>query len=242
MKRVFWFAMMAPIALAVNAQDYFNRRQVLNAEFNFGLTQPDTSSDIFNLLEETTTLNSDDLDGGSFNFKLQYQMNNFLSLGGMVATYSEDTTVVDNFYEDEDGFPIAQDIDFETTFIGFSVIWTPFGAGETFGTRGWAPKRFVPYLCFGLGFKSWEFLNAGDFVDDSDPNNAIIYSDEFFDDGTVAAARFGGGFRINLTKKIDINCLYEHDYAEDNLGGGFDGFGDLDLSSKSAYLGVILRL
>ena len=234
------FMIVSPWALS--QKDYFSHPNVVHFELDFGKLEPDTGNRYFDFLEDTTTFDSDDLEGQAFQFRVLYQLNNRLAIGGSVLHFDEDITSEDNFYVDTSGAAILQRNVFETTWTGLSLVWTPFGAGETFGTRGWAPRRFVPYLSAGVGIKSWELRATGEFVDDSDPNDPIIFQDVFSDEGDVFSGRLGCGLRINVHRNIDINFAFESDYAEDDLDGSFIDFGDINLDSKSAFVGIIFRL
>jgi len=230
------------IPFAQAQKGYFDRSNVVHFEFDFGHSRPETDGDYFDFLENTTTFDRDDLDGQAFKFRVLYQLDNKIAVGGSIVHYDESITVEDNFYVDVNNLPILQTNTLETTWVGASFVWTPFGAGETFGSRGWAPRRFVPYLSAGVGIKEWELRSVGEFVDDADPTDPIIFNDRFEDDGQVFSARFGCGIRFNLHKNLDLNLFAETDYAEDDLEGSFVGFGDLELSSKSGYIGIIFRL
>lgn len=232
--------LLAPVAYS--QKDYFNRTNVVHFEFDFGQAKPDTDSQYFDFLENKTTFDADDLDGDTFKFRVLYQLDNRVAIGGSIVHYDESVTSEDRFFVDTNGLPILQTNALETLWGGVSVVWTPFGAGETFGSRGWAPRRFVPYLSAGIGVKDWELRSTGEFVDDSDPNDPIIFADRFVDEGQVFSARVGCGFRFKLHKNLDLNFALESDFAEDDLEGSFSSFGDLDLNSKSGFIGIIFRM
>lgn len=232
---------MFPLA-AFSQRDYFNRPNVVHFEFDFGQLEPETGSQYFDFLEETTTFDRDDLDGLTFQFRALYQLDNRIAIGGGFAQYDESLSSEDRLYVDQTHAPIIQTNTLETTWGGVFVVWTPFGAGEKFGSRGWAPRRFVPYLSTGVGIKDWELRATGEFVDNSDPSDPLIFEDRFVDDGNVFSVRLGLGFRVNLHKNLDLNFAFETDFAEDDLDESFTDFGDLDLGSKSAFIGIIFRL
>ena len=234
--------LLFPASALAQKNDYFDRTNLVYLEFNFGSNDPDDNSDIYDFLENESTFDRDDLDGFAFDFKVYYQLNNRISLGGAVTAYEEDTTVENLDFVDINGRPIFNTTTLDTTWIGGQIIWTPFGAGETFGTRGWAPKFFVPYLSAGVGFKVWEFHQDGEFVDQTDPNDPFIFADRFESDGEAFSTRLGAGFRLNLHKNVDLNFQLQRDWGEDDLEGSFIGFGELDLGSQSGFVGVTIRL
>ncbi|CAM2007430.1 outer membrane beta-barrel protein [Acanthopleuribacter pedis] len=222
--------------------DYFDRTEMVYFEINLGTHQPDEGSDLFNFFEETSTFDSEDLDGFVVDFKLYYQLNNRLSIGGGLSVYEESVSAESRDFVDIDGFGIVNETEFQTTWVGAQMIWTPFGAGEQFGSKGWAPKFFVPYLTAGIGFKAYEVVQVGEFVDETDPNDPFIFADRFEADGESLSTRFGCGFRLNLHRNVDLNFSLQQEWAEDDVAGSYSGFGDLDLGSKSAMIGVTFRI
>lgn len=237
-----WGLTLLAMPTVVAQQGYFSRPNVVHFELDFGQLRPDDDNDYFDFLEDTTTFDRDDFDGTTFQFRVLYQLTNRIAIGGAVQHFDESTTAEDAFYVDENSAPIIQTNALETTWGGLSLVWTPFGAGETFGTRGWAPRRFVPYLSAGFGIKDWQLRSSGEFVDDSDISDPIIFEDRFVDDGNVFSTRIGCGFRLNLHRNLDLNFAWQRDFAEDDLEGSFVGFGEIDLGSNSALVGIIFRL
>lgn len=228
--------------LAWAQQDYFNRTNISQFEFNFGFNDPETDTDLYDFLEQTTNFEADDQDGFVFQFKYLYQINNYVSVGGSVNATSESQEVYDLEFVTEGGGDIFQTFELDTNWIGFETVITPFGSGHRFGSQGWAPKTFVPYLTLGAGLKSFDIVNEGDFVVDRDSNNPDIIFTSFEDDGQSFSTKVGAGLRINVGKSWDINILYERDNAEAELGGDFEGFEDFDLSADSAYIGFRILL
>jgi opacity protein-like surface antigen len=231
---------MATLPLTAQ-QGYFPKQEVLNLEFNFGILQPGTDAEVYDFLEEVLTFDADDLEDGTLDFKMHYQFSNYWSVGGSVSVFESEIDSEDRDFVDSDGFPILQTTRLTTAWFGANLIWTPFGAGEQFGSQGWAPKRFVPFLTGGAGFKSWELELIGDFVDVEDPAGPTIFPANFLAEGETFSWRFAAGFRFNVLKNLDLNFTYQRDYADDSLNGDFQDFGELDLDSTAVMLGVTTR-
>lgn len=229
-----------PLLFAQN--DYFDGVNRTLLEVDFGSYEPNTDSDVFDFFEDTITFDREDMDGASLQFKILYQLNNHINVGGSFSGFRETQVTEDRFYVLENGDSIFQENSLKHGTLAANLQWLPFGSGETFGSRGWAPRFFVPYLGVGLGVRDWELAQEGLFVDDSDPNDPIVFESLFKDEGTAFVVRFEAGFRIRLHKSLDLNCLYQSDHSESELEGSFEGFGDLDLGSRSAYVGVVVRL
>lgn len=228
------------IACFASAQDdYFLTNRVTLFQFNGGWAEPDTDSAIFDFSEEMLTFDADEMDGTVWSFNIYRQLNELVAVGGGWSFHTESVPSEDRFYEYENGTPILQETQLDTTWFGLLAQITPLGAGTSYGTRAWAPRVFVPYIQFGVGFVGWDFSQSGEFVD---VDTLEVFLDHFSDDGVAAALRAGVGCRINLHKNIDMdfNMLYTH--AEDDLEGDFEGFGELNLSSRSVNMGFIIRI
>jgi opacity protein-like surface antigen len=241
-KVLFLIATFCLIPASWAQNDYFNRINVSQFEFNLGYNEPETNVELYDFLEDTTNFEANDLDGFKFQLKYLYQINNYFSIGGSLSVATEDQEVFDLDFITEGGNDIFQTFETDIVMFGVDAVITPFGSGDRFGSRGWAPKTFVPYLALGAGLKSYNIINDGEFVVDRNSENPDIIFANFEDDGSAFAYKIGAGLRINLSKSIDLNLLYEVEDAEDDLGGDFQGFGDFDLSSETAYVGLRITL
>ncbi|PIE03733.1 MAG: hypothetical protein CSA81_00720 [Acidobacteria bacterium] len=228
------------LPLCVFAQrDYSNSPKFGFFEISVGKHVIDKENAIFEFSEETLTFNSDDLDGLDLSAGMYWQRSNYLSYGVTFQQYSESSGSEDRDYIYPDGSPILQTTELETTWFGFSMLVTPFGAGDFYGSTAWAPKSIVPYLKLGLGVVDWEFAQYGDFVD---YQTETIYYEDYLTSGSTPGLQAGMGVRVKVTPKMDFNLNYSYTLAEDDFDNGdFSGFGDLDLSSKSASIGLTIK-
>ena len=221
------------------AQDFTTDSRFIFAEFSFGEHDISTSSSIYDFNQENLLFNPSSLDGMDFSLGLYSQRNNHLAFGVKLDHYNESVVTEDRFYEYEDGSPILQSISLEKSYIGMEMILTPFGAGERFGSHAWAPKTFVPYLRLGAGILDWDYSENGDFVDYSD---LTIFYDTYYSTGSTLGLQLGAGFRVKISPRMDAHFDYTYTHAEDSLNGSdFIGFGDLDLSSTSARVGITIK-
>jgi len=227
------------VAPALAQEDYFVGEKRTLIQIDLGWTDPDTSSDIYDFSQEQLTFDPDDMDGFQVNIHALRQLNNIVSVGGGVNFFGETVDSEDRLYEFEDGSPIRQETSLRTAWFGAVVVVTPFGAGETFGSHAWTPHIFVPYIQVGAGILNWEFTQEGEFTDAA---TLDVFFDSFEDDGVTAGLHGSIGFRLNLTKNVDINFKYSHQLAEDDIGGDFEGFGELDLGSDSFFAGMVIRI
>lgn len=222
------------------AQDFTTGPRFTYFEVSLGEHMIETDSDIFQFNEENLLFDPGSLDGLDFGFGFHWQRGNILSMGMLLKHYSESVLTEDRYYTYADGTPVYQTIDFEKTYIGVDVTVTPFGAGERFGTKAWAPKQIVPFVRIGAGVLSWDYFESGDFVD---YDEELIFYDAYGVSGTAFAIHVGAGLRVKLTPRLDGFLNYTYTNADDTMSGGdFIGFGDLDLSSQSASIGINFKV
>lgn len=130
------------------------------------------------------------------------------------------------FFEDQFGGDIVH-----TTTLEVGT----FTAGFVFHLLS-RDRRLVPYVGAGGGVYSWNLEEAGDFIDFS---NLEIFFDRFEDDGEAFGWYWHAGLRVGLTRSWSFfGELRQHD-AEDDLGGDFEGLGDLDLSGEEITGGFV---
>jgi len=239
MKKMKMILLIFPAVLFAQ-NDFTNGPQYGFFEINIGQHTVSKDSAIFDFSEETLTFDASDLDSLDLSLGMYWQRSNLLAFGLMMQQYKESTQSEDLEYVFEDLSPIIQATELETGWFGFEAVVTPFGAGEFFGNRAWAPKAFVPFLKVGVGITDWAFVQYGDFVD---YETETVFNDEYLSEGTTTSMTGTLGFRVKISPRMDLNFSITKIWAEDNLDSSdFSGFGDLDLSSKSASLGLSVKL
>lgn len=235
MRNLIW--LLAIPALA--QENYFLGERMSIFQIMGGWNEPNSDNEIYDFSNELLTFDDSDLAGPSFQFNYFYQVNNFVAVGGGIYLAEETTRSEDRDFVFENGDPIVQETGLETGWFGALVNITPFGAGEFFGSKAWLPNTFVPYIQLGAGIKSYDFYQTGDFVDFE---TLDIFYDDFSDTGNAGSFRLGVGLRINLSKHMDLDLLGQKDWAETELNGDFEGFGDIDFGSTAYQIGLTLRI
>jgi opacity protein-like surface antigen len=220
--------------------DFSSSPHITFFDIGIGSHQIETNSAIFDFNRERLIFNPSDLDDFDFSLGMNWQRSNFLAYGVSFRQFNSSVVTEDADYMYPDGSGIFQQIELNTQFIGFSMIFTPTGAGSSFGQHAWAPNNFVPYAKLGLGFLSWEYIESGEFVDD---NTLDIYYDTYLAKDTSLGAELSLGMRFKILPKMDFQAEYTFSHAKDSMDGmDFQGFGDLDLSSQTATIGLCIKI
>jgi hypothetical protein len=84
------------------------------------------------------------------------------------------------------------------------------------------------YLGAGVGANFWEYEEVGDFVDFSDPE-LPIFPGRFKDTGTAFQTQLSAGLELPLSRGFHLVLEGRYSWSDDQLGGDFSGFGDIDL-------------
>ena len=226
-------------SMAFGQKDYFLGSRLGLFQIQAGWVIPEKSNEIYDFSEDLLTFDRDKLDGTAFNMGYSFQLNNYVAIGGAFSVYSEDVQSEDREFIFDDGSAIRQETGLETFWGGATLTFTPTGSGSYVGTKAWLPRLFVPYIQVGIGIKSFDFYQEGEFVD---VDTLDVFYDYFSDTGTAGSVKVALGLRINLNKHIDFDINAQKDWAETELAGDFEGFGDLDFGSESYYAGVTIRL
>jgi len=129
-------------------------------------------------------------------------------------------------YVDLAGLPI-----FHTTTL--EIYSLTLGLVYNFATRD-APV--VPYLGAGGGLYSWRLSEVGEFVDFFPPPPLIV-RDSFVSDGSTLGYFALAGLDIPLGPAWSLLVEARGQWASDDLGQDFAGFGELDLSGYQYTLG-----
>lgn len=97
----------------------------------------------------------------------------------------------------------------------------------------------VPYFGGGLGTYFWRLEEDGEFIDFNADPPAIFQPDPPFTDEEVTFGSFlVAGFEIPVGANWTLFAEGRLHRAEHELGGDFNGFGDLDLSSTDVGVGA----
>ncbi len=95
----------------------------------------------------------------------------------------------------------------------------------------------VPYIGAGGGLYLWNLVEEGDFIDFSGAELAI-FDDFFEDDGEELGWYYLVGLEVPVSRSVRLFAEGRWDRAEADLGGDFQGLGELDLSGRMLSAGV----
>lgn len=190
--------------------------------FRGGLFEPEGDSEYWDDAEALFTGEASDLEDTllGFDYDLGLGGGGHLSLLFSVSGFSGEDDREDLFFEDQLGNPIVHTVtlDIASFTAGLKVNLFP-------------NARVRPYVGAGGGYYVWDLEERGDFVF-SGPQFDEIFFETFQDDGATLGYYFMGGVAIPFTPSWGLFAEARWHRAEDELGGDFEDFGDLDLSGR----------
>ena len=98
-------------------------------------------------------------------------------------------------------------------------------------------RALVPYIGIGGGIYDWSLSEFGDFIDFG-TEDLEIFDDFFYDEGDVLGYYWRIGLEIPLAPNWAIYVEDRWQRADDELGGDFEGLGELDLSGETIAAGL----
>jgi opacity protein-like surface antigen len=148
-----------------------------------------------------------------------------LMVGGSFFDGGEDQEYL--FFEDELGFPIRHRTDLEISSLTLGLLLHLARRDAT----------IVPYVGIGGGIYFWRLTEVGDFIDFSTPRLDIFY-DFFEDEGETLGYYYQAGLEVPVARNWSVYGEARWQRADDDLGGDFEGLGELDLSGRTITAGI----
>jgi hypothetical protein len=225
------------------------RRPSISLSLRGGYDRPMGGSDVFNFVREQLTLNRNSLAtvGLQGDFAIHATERLAVVLSGTTAARnaaSEFRSFIDN--NDQ---PIEQTTTLKRQTGAVGVRYALTKPGEKFGQFAWVPNRFAPFVGGGVGFTSWEFSQAGDFVDFQ--TNAVfsrVGDNKFRSDGTTAMYYGNIGADFSLSPRYALTADVRYSWARAPMSSrqstsrnDFQGFNPIDLSGTAATFGITVR-
>jgi hypothetical protein len=201
----------------------------------------DDNSDVF-------TQDISDFDAASIGFTFLSSLGNAVELGVNLDFYDETTTSVYRGFVEEvefdDGsfetFDIPHDTRLEIVPLTVDFRFLPGGRYRIRGPQGRRVLKPVFYLGLGGGLNFWDYEEVGDFLDFSfDPPEPFF--GRFVDSGTALELHGLAGVELPVGPHFGVLFEARHSWSDDELGDDFAGFGDIDLSGWSAFVGGSFR-
>jgi hypothetical protein len=238
---VLWAVVLVACASgSVHAQGEGQGHRPTNAiQFRLGGFLPRGGGDIWPDDEQLFTLDRSDFDGAMVGFTYAMSLDNHFELGFNLDFYEETVGSEDRNFVDQNGLPILHDTRFQLIPATVDFRFLPTGR---YGIRGTGGQRRVlrpvPYIGAGLGAKYWEYEEVGDFVD---PADSSIFSSRSIATGTAFETHVLAGLELPINPQFNFLIESRYSWADATPGGDFAGFGTLDLSGFSGYVGFAYR-
>jgi opacity protein-like surface antigen len=130
-------------------------------------------------------------------------------------------------FEDERGFSIRHRTELEISSLTLGLLFHLMRRDAT----------IVPYVGIGGGFYFWRLTEVGDFIDFSTPRLDIFY-DFFEDEDETLGYYYQAGLEVPMARNWSVYGEARWQRADDDLGGDFEGLGELDLSGRTIMAGI----
>lgn len=218
----------APAAEAQSRRGFYERDGAFRV--HLGAFQPEGESEYWEEKELDFTGGADDLENASFGVDYLLTLNRKLGLLFSGTGYSGDTTQSYLDFTDNFGGRIRHDTTLDIASATAGLMLHPLGADAAVS----------PYVGVGGGAYFWNLQEEGDFID-FDAGNEIFFA-ELQDEGVAFGYYLLAGLEAPITPRLSLFAEGRWDRAEDELSDDFEGFGDLDLSSRSYRFGVSFNL
>lgn len=214
-------AALLALAAPAMAQPYYGGDNTLR--FRGGLFEPDGESEYWDDAAALFTSKASELEDVILGFDYQRGLagRGKLSLLLSATAFEGEEVREDRFFvEEPGGFPIRHRA---------TLTVASFTAGLNYNFAPRAPVQ--PYIGAGGGFYMWELEERGDFVFEG-PQFDEIFRERFVDDGATLGYYWLAGLAVPIGRSFAVFAEGRWHRAEDDLGGDFEGFGDLDLSGR----------
>lgn len=211
-------------------------------DFFLGVAAPRARGDLFEETMDRYTLERGDLRSAAFGGSLGLRVTEQVDLALELGFARSSTDVEDRAYVGTDDLPIVHTV--ELTRVPMSLVFRGYlwERGRRVGRLAWVPRTWVPYLGAGVGFTWYEFVQDGEFVDESDPA-LPIYRDVLTWDGSAPAAHLLGGVEFNLNPRLLLRAEGRYSWGEgDDASRDYVGYKGVDLAGFQAVAGLTLRL
>jgi hypothetical protein len=217
-------------------------------QVRLGLFVPSGGGQLWNDNEDIFTLDASDFEGATLGLSFVRAIDDQVDFGINVDFY-EETALSQYRYPvpglpgfvpvDPFGLPILHDTQLSIVPLTCDVRFLPGGRYRD-RVRGRPLPRAAFYFGGGVGIAFWEYDEVGDFLDFSlDP--PLIFPGRFTDDGAALEAHVLAGVELPIGRASSFVVEGRHSWADDDLGGDFQGLGNLELGGTALYGGMSFR-
>jgi len=144
-------------------------------------------------------------------------------------------------YVDLDDLPIRQTTEFSTLPLTVGVKAYPFERGRSVGRFAWIPRSWNPYAGASAGIVWYRFRQHGDFVNDEDAQDLVVFTEDYRSDGSAATVHLRAGIEVGINSALMLTAESRYAFGSAPVAGSFEGFQDLDLAGFQAMAGIAVR-
>ncbi len=203
-----------------------------------GYQLPRVGSDIFDFPLDSLTLSRSDFASPYLGGELAVRVTDRLDLAaGLGWARARSRSEYVNWV-DQDNLPIEQSTAFQTVSGSLGVKYYFSDRGRSVGRFAWVPSRFTPYVGGGIGFVTYHFEQAGDWVDFQ---TLEVFFDRLRTEGSGFSGHLGGGVDVALGKQFVLTGEARYTLSNGPVGGAYTGFDRIDLSGLQLLAGLGLR-
>jgi len=140
---------------------------------------------------------------------------------------------------DQAGFPIVHDSTLAMVPLTIDLRLLPAGRYRP-AAPGRRALKPVFYVGGGIGLNFWEYSEAGDFIDFSEPD-LPIFGTTYRDSGTAFLTSATTGLEFPVSPRFQVTFEGRYSWSKAELAGDFGGLGEIDLGGLSLYVGASFR-
>jgi hypothetical protein len=134
-----------------------------------------------------------------------------------------------------DDLPISQETTFEVVTGMLGAKYYLQDRGRSVGSLAWVPNRLTPFVGAGVGVASYEFVQAGEFVDTS---TFEVFPDYLRTTGEGLLAYGTAGVDLTVTKNALITAEARYTLSDARVAGAYVGYDDIDLAGLQLMIGL----
>ncbi len=230
-----------PAALAAQSErerGYLFREPTVTLTLSGGLGMPTSTGDLWAFTFDELTMSRRDLAAFDQGVDLALRLNDRfdLVLGYALSESRTQTELRD--WVDENDQPIEQRTRFTRRPLSATLRYSLRPRGTMIGSYAWVPTTFAPYVGLGAGRMSYQFHQAGEFVDSE---TAEIFQDNYRARGKVGFVLASTGVVWSLAPSIALTGDVRYLHASADGRPSFIGFDKLDLSGVATMVGFTIK-
>jgi hypothetical protein len=244
--------LVIPLALALLAtpaaaqsRDFLFSHPRVSLAVRAGIAAPTANSEIFDFTAEEfwrrgteTPVGRSDFNAFSLEGELAVRVHDRVDLALGVGHNQSEVQSEFQKWMGTDDLPILQRTEFARTAVTLGAKGFLRDRGRSISRFAWVPYGWAPYVAAGGGLMSYEFTQAGEFVDFETMD---VFGHTYSSDGTTPAAYAGAGIEISLGRHLLATTEARYLWAKSELNNAFVDFDEIDLSGGQLTLGLAFR-